>query len=418
MIFKETSGIIILCLMIGGCVFANAAGHRLSDVSIKIGSGMSVLAKGMDDGGLFDVSFAKGGLVGKAERAAFQPMDASSFSIVFAEAEMEGGGDWVGGEKIKAFHAYGSKAEMSFGISKDDQVFRLEASGLVVGVTNKWPMLSNAEISLAGGGETDSRRFTSSAFFVSPDSIAEIVESRHSAQGGSIFVFRNARTSFCTNSIPAGQDQDMAIGQAIDLWARMATNSSPKSSFEEIKLQESDFALFLLDSQLSSWKGPAFADFNGGNSLNSNLSTNLFFFALFGEPPHLECEEGPLRTFKKVEQAAGEENIYFNLVVEGHISGGTVDVDKFHVSFDPEFESVNCIRLSASVFPERQSYMMVVGCERKLHSISFSGQRLYLPPFDNRKCRASIHYGENEVGGFDFSLCEPLFFSVDIQIPN
>ncbi len=240
--------------------------------------------------------------------------------------------------------------------------------------------------------------------------------------GGCLFLFRNLNGVLCKERRILGQDRTSgSIETIFDLMGAASSNLSSQVSFEKIPIRSGDIAYFASDSQLARWRDDLTAEFEKGKSLFDNICDNIFYSSLSRQPPLFECQEGALRMFKAIEHEKGREDFFFNLVMEGTLTGEGIQTNKFSVEVQPEDGEVECIRMLVFIHPDTKSYTMIAGCKRKLESVNCPQGRLYFPLFDNTiadyDCNAVISYDGKEVGSFTFSLCSPLFFKVNLDIP-
>lgn len=241
-------------------------------------------------------------------------------------------------------------------------------------------------------------------------------------EGGCLFLFRNTSGVLCNENILGKEKASESIEKVFDFMGAALSNSLPQVSYEKIPIRSGDLAYFASDSQLARWRDASTVEFKKGESLFTNICDNIFYSALSRQPPLFECREGALGIFKEIEVEKGREFIYFNLVFEGALIGDDVQTNRFSVEILPEDGEVECIRTSVFTHHGNKSYMLIVGCRRRLESVCFPLGRLYFPPFNHDLSyfdgRAIIYYDGKEVGARNFSLCTPHFLNVDLDIRN
>ena len=240
---------------------------------------------------------------------------------------------------------------------------------------------------------------------------------------GCLFLFRKLTGVFCKERITLGKDDvPDSIEKIFDLMGAASSNLSSKVSYEKIPIRSGDLAYFASDSQLARWREASTGEFKKGESLFTNICDNIFYSALSRQPPLFECREGALGIFKEIEVEKEREFFYFNLVFEGALIGDDVQTNKFSVEILPEDGEVECVRTSVFTRYDNKSYMIIVGCRRRLESLCFPLGRLYFTPFNHDLSyydgRAIIFYEGKEVGARNFSLCTPHFLTVDLDIRN
>ncbi len=241
-------------------------------------------------------------------------------------------------------------------------------------------------------------------------------------EGGCLFLFRNTGDVVCNEDIPGNARASESIEKVFDLMGAALSNFSPQVSYEKIPIRSGDIAYFASDSQLARWRDASTVEFKKGESLFTNICDNIFYSALSRQPPLFECREGALGIFKEIEVEKGREYFHFTLVFEGALICDDVQTNKFSVEIQPEDGEVECIRTSVFTHHGNMSYMIIVGCRRRLESVCFPLGRLYFPPFNHDLSyydgRAIISYDGKEVGAHNFSLCTPHFLNVDLDIRN
>ncbi len=241
--------------------------------------------------------------------------------------------------------------------------------------------------------------------------------------GGCLFLFRNLNGLLCKERRILGQDgRSESIETIFDVMGAASSNLFSQVSYEKIPIRSGDIAYFASNSQIARWRDDLTVEFEKDKSLFTNICDNIFYSSLSRQPPFFECQEGVLRMFKEIEIEKGREDFFFNLVMEGTLTGEGIQTNKFSVEVQPEDGEVECVRMSVFIHPDSKSYTMIAGCKRKLESVNFPQGRLYFPPFDNTfadyDCNAVISYDGKKIGSFTFSLCSPLFFKVDLDIPS
>ena len=448
---------IVLRLLLLFCPFSGMAGPVLSNVVFKINSDTILSAK----------SFGQNGELEEAEiRRGDSGMILKAGKVSHADGVL----------------SVGLKTDISLQVPAECRATDFTCSGRIAGVTNHWPVLADVNFRFYSVARDDTLTIATPCFVFSPVFVTNLIDfsvnriykpvpfgvsaglefqivlqRRQSdvddaivtaprndsgvhdglatgwttncgkapakKEGGCLFIFRNLNGVLCEERVTLDQDgTSKPIEKIIDIIGAASSNLSSRVSYEKIPIRLEDIAYFAPDSQLASWRDDSTIEFEKGKSLFASICDTISDSSLTRQPPLFECQEGPLRLFKEIEVEKGREDFFFNLVVEGKLTGDGVQTNKFSVEVLPEDGEIECVRTSFFVHPDRKSYIMVIGCKRMLESVSFPLGRLYLPPLDHT-CSdydgsAVISYDGKEVGSFTFSLCAPLFFKIDLHIPN